>query len=181
MNTAELDVELLRTLKAFGLNEHNYKAICLLPLVQVAWADGKIQDAERAFIKDIAEGHELLGRGGQKVVDQWLASEPDEAFYRDGRELLVKLAFRKRGLGAEIPKRAVDSVVDFCSLVAESAGGLFDLYWTVSAGEKKAIRLIAEHLGELSKQADPHLGIVGHSLAPEWEQVHQSLSGIDED
>lgn len=180
MDTAELDVQLLRTLKEFGLNEHNYKAICLLPLVEVAWADGKIQDAERAFIRDIAEGHELLGRGGQEVVDQWLASKPDADFYVRGRELLVKLAFRKRGLGAEIPKRAVDSVVDFCSLVAESAGGLFDLYWTVSASEKKAIRLIAEHLNALAREADPHLGIVGHSLAPEWEQVQRSLQGIED-
>ena len=180
MNTQELDVRILKALNTLGLNEHNYKAVCLLPLVEVAWADGGIQEQERKLILDIARGHELLRAEEEAIVEGWLTHKPDEEHYELGRKLLVKLAFRKRGLGAKLPERAVESVVDFCSLVAESAGGLFDTYWTVSPSERKAIRGIAEHLNELSLAENPHLGIVGHTLEVEWKVIAQQLGMFEE-
>lgn len=179
MNTQELDVQILRALAELGLNEHTYKAVCLLPLVQVAWADQKIQAEERKLILEISRGHELLSPEGEAVVERWLSERPDDEAFKKGRQLLVKLAFRKRGLGAELPKRAVESVVDFCSLVAESAGGLFDMYWTVSREERRAIREIAEHLNALAVLEDPHVGIDGHSLEVEWKLIAEQLSLLD--
>ncbi len=179
MHTQEVDVQLLKALAELGMNEHTYKAILLLPLVQVAWADDKIQPDERKLILDISRGHELLNEQGEAVVERWLTDKPDPEMYKRGRQLLVKLAFRKRGLGAELPKRAVESVVDFCSLVAESAGGLLGMYWTVSREEKVAIREIAEHLQALSVIEDPHVGIEGRSLEVEWKLIAEQLSLLD--
>lgn len=181
MNTQELDARILKALRKLGLNDQNYKAVCLLPLVEVAWADGGIQEQERKLILDIARGHELLRPEEEAIVETWLSTPPDEDHYALGRKLLVKLAFRKKGIGAQLPQRAVESVVDFCTLVAESAGGIFDMYWTVSSSEKKAIRQIAEHLDELSKAEDPHLGIVGHTLENEWKDIAQQLGFFEDE
>jgi tellurite resistance protein len=41
-----------------------YRVVMLLPLVYVAWADGKIQSQERKLIMRIAEERGLLDHGG---------------------------------------------------------------------------------------------------------------------
>ena len=50
MTDEELDAESVRELASLGLDKRNYKAVCLLPLVEIAWADGVVQPGERTAI-----------------------------------------------------------------------------------------------------------------------------------
>jgi hypothetical protein len=42
-----------------------YRIVALLPLVYVAWTDGKVQEAKRTLILEIARTRGLLDRGGE--------------------------------------------------------------------------------------------------------------------
>ena len=52
MSTAKRDTraELERTLSDLGLKPQTYRALMLLPLVYVAWADGKMDHVESRHI-----------------------------------------------------------------------------------------------------------------------------------
>jgi hypothetical protein len=59
MSTAKRDTraELERTLSDLGLKPQTYRALMLLPLVYVAWADGKMDHVEsRTFSSSPAAG-----------------------------------------------------------------------------------------------------------------------------
>ena len=47
-----------------------YRVIMLMPLVYVAWADGKIQSQERKLIMSIAEERGLLDQGGRGCLER---------------------------------------------------------------------------------------------------------------
>jgi uncharacterized membrane protein YebE (DUF533 family) len=53
-----------------------YRVIMLMPLVYVAWADGKIQSQERKLIMSIAEERGLLDDGGRGCLERWLTHAP---------------------------------------------------------------------------------------------------------
>lgn len=148
------DEEAKVALDALGLREDSYRAILLLPLVEVAWADGEIQPEERREILSFAEGNQLLHGAARAVVDDWLTDRPTADYFARGRAVLVKLAHKPDGFGRDIHPGHVDDVVDYCSVVADSAGGLFGMFFQTTDAEKVAIRQIANHIAKL--HADQH-------------------------
>lgn len=145
MNDERVKVEL----DALGLREDTYRAILLLPLVEVAWADGEIQAEEREEILSYAEGNRLLAGDAHRVVEDWLTDRPTEDYFERGRAALVKLAHYKDGFGRDIHPAHVDDVLDYCNVVADAAGGVFGMFFQTSDAEKVAIRKIAHHIARL--------------------------------
>ena len=44
------DEQLIKTIHYMGIDRENYPIVALLPLVQVAWADGDVHDREKELI-----------------------------------------------------------------------------------------------------------------------------------
>ena len=44
------DSHIRESLKALGMDRTSFRALPLLPLIQVAWADGEVQEEERNLI-----------------------------------------------------------------------------------------------------------------------------------
>lgn len=149
---SEIDAKLLRQLDALGLNQDSYRAILLLPLVEVAWVDGEIQAQERDEILSYAEGNQLLAGGAHAVVEDWLTNRPTEDYFSRGRKILVRLAHEAEGIASDIGPKEVDDILGYCEVVADSAGGLFGRFFRSSAEEKEAIRKIAIHVASLSSE-----------------------------
>lgn len=53
-----------------------YRLVTLLPLVHVAWADGKIQREERKLILQIAADRGFLENAGRETLEHWLSVAP---------------------------------------------------------------------------------------------------------
>src|SRR6476660_1945597 len=67
------DDTVLEKLVALGLRGNTIAALSLVPLIQVAWADGKIQDNERTAILQGAHGKGLeKGTPGYELLQTWL-------------------------------------------------------------------------------------------------------------
>ncbi|MCB9676736.1 MAG: hypothetical protein H6737_16585 [Alphaproteobacteria bacterium] len=146
------DHKFLRELDALGLGEGSYRAILLLPLIEVAWADNEIQKQERDAILSYGEGNQLLAGPARKVVEDWLTERPTQDFFDRGREVLVRLAHKPDGFGREIKPHQVDDIVEYCDIIAESAGGLFGMFFQTSNEEQEAIRNISNHIARLHQE-----------------------------
>lgn len=138
------DDVLARELAQLGVDAESYRALALLPLVQVAWADGAIQDAERTLILTLADQRYALGDEGKRVLKNWLHHPPTADFARRGRSALLSLCGRD---GYDKVSRAdLVDVITLAKQVARSAGGFFG-FGAISASEAETIDEIARALG----------------------------------
>ena len=134
------DGELVEELKILGMDESSYRALPLLPLVRVAWADGSVQEAEERLILELARERYHLGTEGERVLRNWLRYPPSALYARRGQAILLALCGRT-GFDALSP----DSLVDVLALsheVAKAAGGFFG-FGAIQASEADAIDEIA--------------------------------------
>lgn len=119
------DEDLIRELNFLGIDERNFRVLALMPLVQVAWADGKVQDTERSLIVALAKDEYKLDDDGLRILDNWFEFAPTDGYVRRGRSVLLELATRGRGL--KLNPSDLDDVVSFAEDVARAAGGLFGI------------------------------------------------------
>jgi len=139
------DDELRAELRSLNIDEDSWRTVLLLPLVHVAWADGKIQPQEAERIRQAAL--EMgVPESGLKRVRAWLQTRPNDASLMHSKRLIVALAQRHRGLGADLSSDTPSRVLALCEQVAESAGGLFDLAFTVDANERRVLTELAHAL-----------------------------------
>lgn len=139
------DRELRDALYGLGLDEQSLPAVALLPLVEVAWADGRIQKAERTLILDVARERGGLSPDGEALLETWLRYRPSDRYLNQGRQVLAALAHRGHGEGG-VTARTLEEVVALCSEVAEAAGGVFGRIGAIDPAEKAAINEIASAL-----------------------------------
>lgn len=133
----------LRELNFLGLDETSVELLALLPLIQVAWADGEVQEQEREAIAALARERYHLGGDGAHVLDDWLAHPPSEAYLERGRRMLVALAHQREDFDLE--PHHLEDVVEFSKHVAKAAGGFLG-FRAIDASEAAAIEQIAEAL-----------------------------------
>jgi uncharacterized tellurite resistance protein B-like protein len=134
---------LQRELNYLGIDETTFSVLALLPLVQVAWADGTVQDAERQVILDLADNHYGLSSDAHDLLDSWLRHAPSESYISRGRRALVALAERDPTFNLEAG--SLEDVVAFAKDVARAAGGFMG-FRRVDAEEAAVIERIAETL-----------------------------------
>lgn len=128
-------------LRTLGIDTDRVALVALLPFVRVAWADGTVQEAERAMVFDIASRYELFGPGDREVIDTWLASEPSPFFFDTADSVLRGLA--KQAVFPEAP-----DMIAQCWALASVAGGLFGTsLFAIRLEERIAIEEIASALG----------------------------------
>ena len=144
------DAELRDGLARLGLSEATWRAVLLLPLVQVAWADGRVQVPERARILATAFEQGLLDGDAGALVRGWLEKRPSDAELALGREVLVALVHRHRGPGSELGPAALEAILEDCRSVARAAGGLFDLAFTVDPREEAILDALRQALTDAS-------------------------------
>lgn len=138
------DEEILRTLEDMGYDREVVTVLHLVPLLAVAWADGRISDEERSKIVEAARSwgvHE--GTAADKKLQNWLNTRPEEVqINRALRVIRDIMQFR----AAEKKASYRASVLELAEAVAEASGGLLGLGRRTSAAERKVIERVASEL-----------------------------------
>ena len=112
--------ELLATVRDLGVNADNATAFLLLPLVQVAWVEGKVRKDEHEAVMKLAHDRGVEeGSAAEQHLREWLATRPSDALFDASLEVL-KAAFAVLP-GKERHER-IDRLVDACRIVAEASG-----------------------------------------------------------
>jgi hypothetical protein len=130
------DPEVIEKLVALGLDAASWAALSLVPLVEVAWADGSLDARERNAILSAAADHGIApGSPSQALLDSWLAARPQPELFAAWGAYATELAARLGG-----PERAAlhDEIVERARRVANAAGGLLGIAST-SEEEKRVL------------------------------------------
>lgn len=138
------DLELADRIKALGFDGETARVFDLLPLIHVAWADGKIQKDERAAIFRVLESRGLA-RDSEPFhfVESLLEARPAQQYLDESIAVLREVA------GAE----EAQNIVDLCVAVAAVSGGFFGFGKTIDEEERALIEKIAAQLGEDGQSA----------------------------
>lgn len=116
-----------------GAKAETVAALALVPLVEVAWADGDLDRRERGAILDRARESGLAaGSVEHGLLEAWLDRRPDP-------KLLTAWTHLVRGvseqLGREESARLKANLLDRARAVASASGGVFGMGSKVSSAE----------------------------------------------
>ena len=131
------DQELLRDLLAAGIRPETFACLALLPLCEVAWADGDVSNREREAIMKAAAQHGIeSGTAANALLEVWLATRPELKMVDAWKEYIANLAarlppHRSKQLAEEILGRARD--------IAATSGGILGMGAKVSVSEQFAL------------------------------------------
>jgi hypothetical protein len=136
------DPELIKELQALGFTTDTVVLLPLIPLVQMAWAEGGVSDAERKLIVQFAQSRGIAeGSAADRQLSEWFAHQPDPSvFTRATRLIRAMLAAPTADAGL-----TADDLVRYSESIAAASGGILGMK-KVSAEERALLATIASSL-----------------------------------
>jgi hypothetical protein len=131
------DDDLLEKLVALDIRPETIATLIGIPLIEVAWADGKMDEKERRMLFEYAEKSGLRKKGmDPKVMSVWLKKRPDpallDAWIKYMQTLCKQLSDAER-------KSLRDELMKDAQSIAKAAGGILG-YNAISAAEEDMLK-----------------------------------------
>jgi hypothetical protein len=141
--TGVADEEVLSDLQALGYTPETVSLLHLVPLIQMAWAEGDVSSKERDLIVRAARARGIEADSpAEQQLNRWLTSRPsDELFEKTLRAIRAILAARS-------PEERADSerdLLSLCTAIASASGGIVG-FGAVSSDERQILARITEEL-----------------------------------
>ena len=135
------DAALLQDLEQLGFTPETLSLLPLVPVLQVAWAEGGISAPERTMIVNLARSRGITaGSAGDVQLADWLDRRPsDDTFRKAGRLIAAMLD------GPGTLKVDPADLLAYCEQIAAASGGILGI-GKVSAEERAALQQIATQL-----------------------------------
>lgn len=135
------DPALADELLALGFTAETVALLPIVPIVQVAWAEGGVSPAERDLIVKFARGRGIAeGSAADTQLSAWMSARPsEEVFTRAGR--LIRATLDSGGAAA----LNADDLVSYCESIASASGGVFGI-GKISREERALLSKIASDL-----------------------------------
>lgn len=138
------DEEILNTLQEMGYTRDTVSLLHLVPLIHVAWADGKVTGPEREMILEAASLHGVAGGSPAYLqLTDWLDNRPSEEFF-DQALRVVGSVLQSR---PEAEGLSSSDVLAHSLRVAEASGGILGFGNKVSDEERAMLERIAKAVG----------------------------------
>ena len=120
-----------------GFDRHTAIVLPLVPLLEVAWADGKIQDSEREKISEIVKSKNINDASALEFLDMMLETRPSALFFERVNRVVKHII-------AEDPNNeATGDILAQCRAVASAAGGFWGLSNPIGSEEQEALDELA--------------------------------------
>jgi uncharacterized tellurite resistance protein B-like protein len=142
--TRVTDEQLLDELVGLNLSGELMAAFQLLPVIEVAWADGVVDEREAEAVFSAADRHGIHpGSKAYSLLETRLREGPS----KDGRRIWFHYAETlRKTLSPQELEQFRKELIEDCWHVAQASGGLLNLVFTVSADEKRVIETIERAL-----------------------------------
>jgi len=116
------DPDLLKRIMDQGITQETGPAFLMAPLVQVAWAEGKVTHKEKRAVLAIAEQNGIAKTSpSHELLEQWLETRPPLSLFSTSIEAIrVGLSV----LSADERAQRIESIMAMCRQVAATSGGL---------------------------------------------------------
>lgn len=133
--TGITDEQLLERLVEMEINVQTLTALSVVPLVEIAWADGKMDDKERAAILSAADDAGIAKDApGYRLLNEWLNDPPEPALLAVWKDYVAALAHTLDQAGYD---QVRDNLISRARKVAEAAGGFLGMKKISDAEQKK--------------------------------------------
>jgi len=139
------DDAILQSLLDLHIDVQTLAALALVPLIEVAWADGYLDEKEKQAVLKAAHASGFeKGQVAYEVLENWLTQQPKpkllETWVEYIRELLGQLS-------EEEQKSLKASLLGRARSVAEASGGYLGLGFKVSKTEAAVLKTLEEAFG----------------------------------
>jgi hypothetical protein len=137
------DPELVQELLDLGFTPDTVGLLPLVPIIQMAWAEGGITKAERELILRLARSRGIeAGSTADGQLTAWLTEQPPEAVFTRARRLIRAMLD-----SGSAPSDALnaDDLVKYCEDIASASGGILGI-GRISAEERALLTSIAADL-----------------------------------
>ncbi len=138
------DPALVEQLRELGFTTDTVGLLPLVPVVQMAWAEGGVTTAERDLVTRLARTRGIAaGSPADAQLTEWLTRRPaDAVFAQAGRLIGAMLASGTAPAGS----LTADDLTKYCEEIAASSGGVFGI-GRISSEERALLATIAASLG----------------------------------
>jgi hypothetical protein len=142
--TGLADPELLNELDALGFTPETVILLPLVPIVQVAWAEGGVSDAERHLIVKLARARGISeGSSADAQLMEWLDRRPADRVFTDATRLIRAMLDAPGHPGISV---TADDLVKQAEAIASASGGMLGIIGRVSAEEREILKTLAARL-----------------------------------
>lgn len=136
------DPELIRELQELGFTPETLPVLPLVPIVQMAWAEGGITPAERTLLLKLARDRGIAeGSPADQLLAGWMAQKPAEAVFRRATRLIGAML----DTGTSSGTMTADEVIKYAEDIAAASGGILGI-GKISAEERATLATIAAQL-----------------------------------
>jgi hypothetical protein len=133
------DPALVQELHDLGFTPETVSLLPLVPIIQMAWAEGGVTSAERDLILRVARSRGITaGSAADRQLTEWLTDGPSGAVFSGARRLIR--AMLDSGSATD-----TDDLVKYCEEIARASGGVFGI-GRVSSEERTLLASIAADL-----------------------------------
>jgi hypothetical protein len=137
------DEDVLLELHKLGYTVESLPLLYVLPLLEVAWADGMMSDAEREAVISAARGRGVKpGSVADRQLSPWLLNPPSSVMC-DATRFLLRAVLQKRSPHMRIT--ILRELLLACREVASASGGLLG-FRSISGDEQNVIDRIRREL-----------------------------------
>lgn len=133
-----------RSLERLGIPPNDYRVLMLLPLIYVAWADGKMELVKKERIHNFAAQMFDLSPEGAALLNWWLSARPTHEYIAEGLHDIYLLA--RAGDDTEVNLDELPALLSYAEGIARSTAKALDQPAAVSPGADRVLEEIAHEL-----------------------------------
>jgi hypothetical protein len=139
------DDGILQKLIDLEIHPNTVASLAVVPLIEVAWADGEIDDKEREAVLQAANS-DGIRRGDieYELLENWLAHRPEPRLLAAWRHYIEGLC---AVLTADERSALKRELLEYAASVARASGGLLGLGNRISKSEAAVLRTLEEAFG----------------------------------
>jgi hypothetical protein len=137
------DEGILKNLQELGFTPDTVMLLHLVPLLQMAWAEGGVSDRERDLIVEAARAHGIeKGSAADQQLTTWLAQRPSDALFERALGAVAAILQARTSDERESSQR---DLVSRLTSIASASGGILG-FGKVSAEEQRVLTRVSEEI-----------------------------------
>ena len=133
----------MQDLQDLGFTPDTVGLLPLVPIIQMAWAEGGITKAERDLILRLARSRGIeAGSAADRQLMEWMTNKPAEDVFARARRLIRAMLDSSSAHTGELN---ANDLVKYCEEIASASGGILGI-GRISAEERALLSSIAADL-----------------------------------
>jgi hypothetical protein len=126
-----------------GFDSETARVLPLVPIIQMAWADGKVTNRETDKVMELAQKFGIVeNTPAASFLTMLLAEQPSKLFFERVNGVIARIV--DEAPSSEINR---ETILEWSKAVAESSGGFFGLTDPISKEEKELLSHFAGAFG----------------------------------